>query len=272
MHINVIRLSGCCLFEEWDLLRFPTANFDETTAQFFGVLVMKDFTDLVYMKESFALADSLGVAKHFNKQHKNVMQAIDNIIKADAYQSRLAEGLVLFVLKYKISELQNNKPLPYYEITYFGMFVLISEFSGKLAQEFRIRWAMLGFNEAWEWLSSLTNFQKRFDQLYVVLYKNGTVKVGKGVKALSRIKTHSSNAHVHNNPVVEYSIELEPKITEMELIDFCKCYGKSTSAKEFFIDLCFEDVVRFMKYQKVPRISTKFSMRMINSANMENSI
>lgn len=98
------------------------------------------------------------------------------------------------------------------------------------------------------------------------------IKVGKGVTAKSRIKTHSLNASVHNNPIVDYSIEFESKITEMDLIEFCKRYGKSTSSREFFIDLRFEDVVRFMKYQKVPRISTKFFMRVVNSANMESPV
>lgn len=133
-------------------LRFPTANFDETTAQFFGVLVIKDFTDLVYMKKSAAMADSLGVAKRFNKQHKNVMQAIDNVIKTDAYQSRLANGHPMnFVLKRKKQFMPHGaiRNDPYYEMDLAGLFILISEFTVSLAKSFRIKCFNEGFDAAW---------------------------------------------------------------------------------------------------------------------------
>jgi len=229
---------------------------------------MKDFTDLVYMKESFVIADSLGVAKRFNKQHKDVLRKIEAIVNSEDYKQRLVDGHSLnFVLKKKKQFMPNCgvRNDPYYEMDFAGFLILISEFTGNLAKSFRIKCFNEGFDVAWQWLVDKDCEKVIKDQLYVILYQNGMIKVGKGAKARFRIKTHSSNALVHSNPVVDYSIELEPKISENQLLDFCRRYCKNVFAREFFTDLRFEDVVRFMKYQKVPRTSIKVSMRSINS-------
>lgn len=121
-------------------LRFPTANFDETTAQFFGVLVMKDFTDLVYMKESAAIADSLGVAKRFNKQHKDIMRRVEAVVNSVEYQQRLAEGHKRnFVIMSRLVNIGNNakRSESYYEMDRDGFTFLTMGFTGAKAAKWK---------------------------------------------------------------------------------------------------------------------------------------
>lgn len=101
---------------------------------------MKDFTDLVYMKESFVIADSLGVAKRFNKQHKDVMRKIATVINSEEYNQRLASGgAPSFTLTSRKVDMPNNavKNEPYYEMDRDGFTFLTMGFTGPRAVKWK---------------------------------------------------------------------------------------------------------------------------------------
>jgi len=84
-------------------------------------------------------------------------------------------------------------------------------------------------------------------QLYAALFRSGLMKVGKGKKALARILAHARLASCHNNPIVAYHLEENPRITEAELIRFCRRYGIVASGREWFTGLHYDVVVGFLR-------------------------
>lgn len=101
---------------------------------------MKDFTDLVYMKDYAVIADSLGVAKHFTKQHKDVMRKIPIIIDSEEYKQRLAEGRApSFTLTSRKVNMPNGgvKDEPYYEMDRDGFTFLTMGFTGARASKWK---------------------------------------------------------------------------------------------------------------------------------------
>lgn len=66
------------------------------------------------------VTDSLKVARHFNKQHKDVLRTIRGLLR------KLPESAKRnFSLCFEVSELQNKKPNPFYRMTRNG-FVLVA--------------------------------------------------------------------------------------------------------------------------------------------------
>lgn len=94
-------------------------------------------------------------------------------------------------------------------------------------------------------------------ELYVVLFDNGIIKVGKGINALCRIQEHSRNSLKFGSGVVKYFVEKTPKITEQELIDYCGLHGSLCGGKEYFKELNYEDVVNFVRNKKIKRKEVK---------------
>lgn len=93
-----------------------------------------DLAQAVFIQNNNVKTDSLKVAKIFGKLHKNVIRAIENLI------AELPKDLcgLNFELCFKNSELQNGKPLPYYEMTKDGFTILAMGFTGKQALQFKI--------------------------------------------------------------------------------------------------------------------------------------
>lgn len=89
-------------------------------------------------------------------------------------------------------------------------------------------------------------------KLYVVLFSTGVIKVGKGKNAFKRVKAHIIEAARFGVEVTNFFIEEKPQITEEDLIKFCLQHGTLCNGNEYFKDLKFESVVKFVK-QKVER-------------------
>lgn len=204
---------------------------------------------LVLNESGRSFTTSRIVAEIFGKEHKEVLRSI-RILECN------------FEFKESNFRLDSYKDVkgevrPYYEVTQAGFLFLVTGFAGKRAAKFKELYFTEGFEEAWKWICEESqNKTVKSDQLYVVLYQDGTVKVGKGRSAKARIETHSHHARIHNNPVIDYAVELEPKISEQQLIDFCTKYGDCMGGREYFSELKFKDVVSFMKLQKLPRHQT----------------
>ncbi|WP_406706419.1 Rha family transcriptional regulator [Sodalis sp.] len=78
-----------------------------------------------------AVITSLDVAEYFQKLHKNVIRSIDSLECSAAFTK------LNFELCYKNNELQNGKPLPYYEMSKDGFVFLVMGFTGKKAAAFK---------------------------------------------------------------------------------------------------------------------------------------
>lgn len=194
--------------------------------------------------------DSLLVARVFEKKHTNVLRDIRNL--ECSYEFRELN----FHKKLRNFEMYNgafhNKP--YYEMTLAGLLFLVTGFAGKRTAKFKELYFTEGFEMAWNWICEESiNKTVKSDQLYVVLYQDGMIKVGKGMRAKSRIENHKQFAKSHSNPITAWHIESTPKITEKELIEFCKLHGTLHSGKEYFKNLNYVSVINFLK----PKIERK---------------
>ncbi len=96
---------------------------------------------------------------------------------------------------------------------------------------------------------NLNNEKLLKEQLYVVLFDHGVIKVGKGVDAKKRVQDHAKQARVFSRKIKSFFIEENPQITERELICFCKQHGSLFDGNEYFKNLKYQDVVAFVKRQ-----------------------
>ncbi|NNP75562.1 Rha family transcriptional regulator [Acinetobacter sp. Ac_3412] len=90
-----------------------------------------DFNALVMLDHGVPVTTSFRVAEIFKKQHKNVLQAVQKLECSENFTK------LNFKLCYKINELQNGKPQPYYEMTKDGFVFLVMGFTGKEAAQFK---------------------------------------------------------------------------------------------------------------------------------------
>lgn len=81
-----------------------------------------------------ARTTSLYIAKHFGKQHKDVLKAIRNLEVPEDFRRRNFAPCEII----RDIPLQGEKPMPYYNITRDGFTVLAMGFTGKEAMRFKI--------------------------------------------------------------------------------------------------------------------------------------
>ena len=85
--------------------------------------------------------------------------------------------------------------------------------------------------------------------LYVVLFDYGVIKIGKGVNAMTRVRDHAKQARIFGRKVINFFIEENPQVTEEDVIRFCNQHGTLYDGNEYFKDLDYDVVVRFVKRQ-----------------------
>lgn len=189
--------------------------------------------------------DSLVVAKVFEKEHKHIMRDIRNITESDVYQKR--NQLNFRLVEYKDAK---GEMRPKYEFIQEGLLILVTGWNGERALNFKILLFTESFEVAWKWICEENEaLQKTVkpDQLYVALYQDGMIKVGKGIRAKNRIESHIMFAKSHSNPITDWHIEIAPKMTEKELIGFCRLHGTLHGGNEYFKNLDYDSVVNFLK-------------------------
>lgn len=97
-----------------------------------------NFQDFIQLAGDKLVTDSRGVAKAFNKAHKNVLRVID--VMRDSKNPIIREHHRLnFELCYENSELQNGKPQRHYRMTRDGFAELAMSFTGETARVIRIK-------------------------------------------------------------------------------------------------------------------------------------
>ena len=90
------------------------------------------FRAMVTAKNGEVFTTSRKVAEVFGKRHDNVIQAIENL-ECDADFAKLN-----FQVCFENSELQNGKPLKYYNITKDGFIFAVMGFTGKKAARLKL--------------------------------------------------------------------------------------------------------------------------------------
>ncbi len=114
--------------------------------------------NIVFIDDNRAVTTSELVAKYFNKEHKNVLRDIKNLDCSDDFAK------LNFELCYKINDLQNGKPNPYYKITKDGFMFLCMGYTGKQASQIKETY-INAFNAMYEALINQgLNMQELFNQ------------------------------------------------------------------------------------------------------------
>lgn len=105
--------------------------------------------ELVFTKNGQALTSSKTVAEAFEKQHKDVLEAIDNLVNEESGKIRNATT-ALFVEDFYTSEnsqgINSNRQYRQYIMTRDGFTLLAMGFTGKKALEFKLKY-IEAFNE-----------------------------------------------------------------------------------------------------------------------------
>lgn len=215
-------------------------------------------------KENFEfVATSKDVAKFLVVEHKHVIRKVQKILsddflcyaqhsfclsksKKEVEINRKSKRKCKSVFTYKV-----NVSESYYKLSKEGLLLLLFSFIGKRAYVFKITLIFEGYESALRYFFS--GFEKKFktvdavDELYVVLFEGGMIKVGKGFRAKDRILQHITNGAFFGKKVLAYHIEEAPKINEKQLVAFCNEYGKLVVGKEYFTAIRYDDVVSFLK-------------------------
>lgn len=84
--------------------------------------------------------------------------------------------------------------------------------------------------------------------VYVLLFMNGTVKVGRTTNPTARITSHRHDADAHGNPLTNYWVS--KKLVNMEeaehrLIAYCQDRGTCVAGKEWFRAVPYMELVDF---------------------------
>lgn len=128
----LITKKGCELIAKY----LDKSTHDIFTVQYINVFSKEDLflIDSIkfYNKNNILTVSSLEVAKNFGKEHKNVIQAIENI-KAE----NSAVTTMFIESTYQAGTGKNYK---YYEITRDGLSLLVMGFTGKKALEWKLKY------------------------------------------------------------------------------------------------------------------------------------
>ncbi|ESK57556.1 Rha family transcriptional regulator [Acinetobacter tjernbergiae] len=99
-------------------------------------------TNLVHLENGHAVTSSLQIAEIFDKQHKNILQSIENL----SIQLDKSFASLNFQLCYKNNDLQNGKPQAYYNLTRDAFVLLAMGFTGSKALQFKLAY-LNAFNQ-----------------------------------------------------------------------------------------------------------------------------
>ena len=85
------------------------------------------------------------------------------------------------------------------------------------------------------------------ENVYIVEFDTGIIKVGKSRNTASRIKRHSDEAKKYGVSITKSYTKNNSSILESDLIQFCKLNSTVYYGNEYFKDLNFDSVVNFLK-------------------------
>ena len=127
------------------------------------------FRSLVLSHNGTPVTTSTRVAKIFEKQHKDVLRAIDKLGCSREFTERN------FTLCFEINDLQNGKPNRYFNITKDGAAFLIMGFTGEKAGKFKE-----DYINAFNWMQETLQRRREIDLELGEFCKKESVSVANG--------------------------------------------------------------------------------------------
>lgn len=91
-----------------------------------------------------------------------------------------------------------------------------------------------------------TNETPISNELYVILFDNGVIKVGKSYNASFRVRRHKLEAHKYGVGISKHICIKNNNISERDLINFCKQNGNSHAGNEYFTGVSFTSIINFV--------------------------
>lgn len=140
--------------------------------------------DFVTVASNGVMTDSRTVAKHFDKQHRNVLQAIRNISCSPEFKA------LNFQQCSEINELANGKPEPIVRMTKDGFMFLVMGFTGREAA--RIKEAFIdAFNRMAEFIrTEAAGAWEQFNRAYMAMLvdEREASRNGRGLSVWKKVK------------------------------------------------------------------------------------
>ena len=164
----------------------------------------ENFKQFIQIKDHKTVTTSETVAKVFGKLHKNVLRDIREILEnGDDEFNRLN-----FELCFKNNKLQNDKPLPYYEMTKDGFLLLVMGYRTKKAMQFKISY-IKAFNYMQEQLAK--GGVTLLEQYYQCLGEH------KAEKQLASVCGKALNEWKGKKPLLEATLKIFENKLQIEL-------------------------------------------------------
>lgn len=164
----------------------------------------ENFKQFIQIKDHQTVTTSEIVAKVFGKQHKNVLRDIKSLL--DDCDEDFAK--LNFELCFKINELQNGRPTPYYNLTKNGFMLLVMGYKSKKAMGIKISY-IKAFDYMAEELSK--GSQTLLEQYYQLLGEH------KAEKQLASFCGKALNEWKGKKPVLEGVIRIMEDKMQIEL-------------------------------------------------------
>ena len=188
--------------------------------------------------------DIQGISYFIAKDVANIL-AYQNTAEAVGKHCKYAKSLAMLDIASGHSLQPSTNLIPESDVL---RLILKSHQSGSHVEKFK-DWFIKTFQ------IKLTAIQENFcrnppptiTSLYVVLFSHEIIKVGKAVNPLKRLASYYRQAKLFKRKVLATYIADKPGISEEMLINFCHKHGKIYQSNEYFQDLDFITVVKYLK-------------------------
>lgn len=195
----------------------------------------KSITNLVAIQDGKAVTSSLQVAQAFEKKHKNVIQAIENLLKED--------GLKIQPMFSEANTTDSyGRPRKIYQMNRDGFSLLAMGFTGNEALRFKLSY-IEAFNRMEECLLEMNRPSTLATQQWEELAKRVTAKYKIG--SLDKKEESLSVLQILEQEELELSIDLS---------SFKKLINENTSSKSNEVSVFVEEKCFVNSAQKVPAI------------------
>lgn len=124
-------------------------------------LIAKDAFGIFADKHDIARVSSLAIAKYFEKEHKRVLRAIENLTET---KNGLSESFIKHNFKKTTYTDSTGRKLPCYDMTRDGFTLLAMGFTGKKALQFKEAY-IKRFNEMEKFIRTLVEIRQEFPLL-----------------------------------------------------------------------------------------------------------
>lgn len=182
-------------------------------------------TDIVFAKNNQVLTNSLLVAEKFERNHKDVLESVRELIKGCAEIS----AYPMFEQTTYVNG-QNGQPYPMYIMNRDGFTLLVMGFTGEKSLRFKLEY-IAAFNRMEEQLKQLPQPQSRIEHLQEILSLKDTI-----IRNQERIIELMGRVAEAEQPVL-----VQPSVTVID--EKSSIQGRSTRKRAMLTE--YENISRF---------------------------